>query len=550
MFNTKTIMIMQKKNFLSSLIAAMLLLSGTSIMVSCDDIVDNPSSSSSAASAPVSITNDGARLIINSSSDVSAALDQLKSDIASKGSAEYEVTINNKAVDKDGSDFTVTVPKVEGSNINLNFERRIEASTTLVVKASESTSEEPSTAVNSLTITMPQIISTNAINLDLNMPETTVTLETSGSKAVYDEVEALTAKNTLIIKANIIIKKLHVKGGTVVIEDGGTVETIVVEGEVDLGENGVVLLDAQGKPIVSFGGQPYYFKSIKAADGGKLVINYDANSGELNQLLIGEGATVSTYIEDTDANKDIDIQIKKVVGEGDGSGKFFTPLVHAIENRQVGWDDVNNEPIFEDIEEDQYRINSIGKISNVELTVEKNGISIENTILEDVTTSNMGGIFYGFQKKEATSSSLKIKGCKFNTNYIYFLAPNTTESVPSFNFIFEDCEFKFIGKDADAPEEDPDYYTMETWGWVDDGVTEGNHEHIFTFKNCKADGQSMSEMDIDALRKVFVRGGSTPEMHESTDPGQAGVTHIVLVDIEGKQYTYAGNFEFNEYEAE
>lgn len=544
---------MQKKNFLNSLIAAMLLLSATSIMVSCDDVVDNPSSSSSAASAPISITNDGARLIINSSSDVSSALDQLKSDIASKGSAEYEVTINNRAVDKDGSDFTVTVPKVEGSNINLNFERRIEAQTTLVVKASESTSKESSTAVNSLTITMPQIISTDAINLDLNMPETTVTLETSGSKTVYDEVEALTAKNTLIIKANIIIKKLHVKGGTVVIEDGGTVETIVVEGEVDLGENGVALLDAQGKPIVSFGGQPYYFKSIKAADGGELIINYDANSGELNQLLIGEGATVSTYIEDTDANKNIDIQIKKVVGEGDGSGKFFTPTVHAKYNAWAGWDDVNNEPIYAEIEEDQFRIIKIRKISNIELTVEKNGISIENTILEDVTTSNMGGISLNYQNMEATSSSLKIKGCKFITNNIYLMAPNTTESVPSFNLIFEDCEFKFFKKDADAPEDAPDYYTMQTWGWVDDSVTEGDQEHIFTFKNCKTDGQSMNEMNLEALKKVFTEGGSTPEMHESTDPGQAGVTHTVLVDIEGKQYTYAGNwgsFEFNEYEAE
>ena len=223
---------MRKNNLIHLAVSAAIALAASFSLSSCEDILgewdrSTPDLFPNIGKNEVTITKTatGASVTVNAPSDITNLLASVTSDIAAKGSSEYVFDVTNGGVKSTGSDNTITVPKVSGSNINLVFEKGINTESTLVIKASETASSTPTTAVNKLTITMPD--GTTSLNLVIDMPETSVTVKTASGSAVYEGIVANTATNTLIIESGVTVKNLQVKGGRVVVKDGGTIETYV-----------------------------------------------------------------------------------------------------------------------------------------------------------------------------------------------------------------------------------------------------------------------------------------------------------------------------------
>lgn len=219
------------------LTAAMLLIAGMSF-TSCDEFFewlnDNPvETTQNGEEATVALTNSGASMTVSTASDISNLLNEVKADIASKGSSEYVVTIKSSSdLKTSGSDNAISIPKVVGSNINLTFNEAVSTSTPLTIKAAETTSTTPTVAVNKLTVTMPS--GTSGVSLNVEMPETSVTLKATSGSVVFDEIVATTALNTLYIEEGVSIKNLQIKGGRVIVKDGGSIETYVHSSDGDI----------------------------------------------------------------------------------------------------------------------------------------------------------------------------------------------------------------------------------------------------------------------------------------------------------------------------
>lgn len=143
---------------------------------------------------------------------------------------------------------SITIPAQEKSNVNLTL---TEVPTTSNQKPLEltdnSTSDTPTDAVNTMTFAIPKADNNNAPSLSITMPKTTVELDASGNDGTtYNQVTALTANSTLVIKKGVTVKNLIVKGGNVRV--AGKIEAIskdtetspiylIKETEVTLPEN-------------------------------------------------------------------------------------------------------------------------------------------------------------------------------------------------------------------------------------------------------------------------------------------------------------------------
>lgn len=357
---------MKKNNLLRMTKLTVILFAMVISLTSCQGLIDavigtedKPTSSQQTTPTTTAVvkTESGATFTANTPAEITGLLDQVKSDIAAKGTSEYEVKISNTTVEATSSDYTISVPKVVGSNVNINFDNAVKSSTPLIVKASETASAESTTAVNNLTITMPNVDEDNAIDLELNMPETTITLKTSGTKTVYDYVDATTAINTLYIYPGVVINKLRVRGGTVVVKKGGSIDTYVYPiGKIGTSEDSKIiasyshdlstcgiepfLLNYYGRERYEIstdeeGLNPYYIKNLKVVKGAgeyaHIVFNSTASMihDEDGILVdIGDNYPIETLTIDDGASVLLSSypQIKNIIGEGKQTARIMSDL--------------------------------------------------------------------------------------------------------------------------------------------------------------------------------------------------------------------------------
>ena len=316
-----------RKNYLGKLSAAVMLLIAGLSFTSCNEffewLIDNPVEvTQNEEGTTITLTTTGASMTVSSSSDISNLLSEVKADIASKGSSEYVVTINSSNLQTSGSDNTISVPKVVGSNINLTFNEVVSTSTPLTLKASETTSTTSTTAVNEVTVTMPS--GTSGVSLNIEMPETSVTLKAYSGTVVYNEVAATTATNTLIIESGVTIKTLVWKGGNIIVKDGAKIETLGAEGDdkndkFQVSPWGTSLYKAKDNNTYrvfknTLDGDYYIPENVKVCKGD-LATNTsydDANNIRINKLIIADGASAI-----------INYQIAAEAVEGEGNAKIY-----------------------------------------------------------------------------------------------------------------------------------------------------------------------------------------------------------------------------------
>lgn len=492
---------MRKNNLINLMVGAAMLLTTSFGLSSCEDILGEWDRSTPELFPPNTVTitktATGASVTVNAPSDITNLLASVTSDIAAKGSSEYVFDVTNGGVKSTGSDNTITVPKVSGSNINLVFENGINTESPLIIKASETASATPTTAVNKLTITMPA--GTTSLNLVIDMPETSVTVKTTSGSVVYEGIVANTATNTLIIESGVTIKNLQVKGGIVVVKEGGKVETNVYApesndyvmnqyGEQEGVEPVWVDLKGDGKPVPNVqneDGSPYLFKNLKvikgAADYARIALY---NGGKpLEKLTIAADAAV-LFNQQSPC-------VKVIEGEGDATAKIMF-------NSFWGPYDVDNY-----FENNGY-LNAVESLKNVVVDVfsDDDHSIVKYSYLYEVPANSENVIFkmgsVGFKDPESTNAT--VKNCKFEGDYkgVSIRAPYQTEEISNFKFTFDGCEFskdcrfrcEINGSKPKLDDEGNEIYKTYYCWWEDP-----------TDMNNWNQGRSEDEKDIPADRK-------------------------------------------------
>lgn len=275
-------------------------------LTSCEDILGEWDSPAKVVVTPtddgtvkvtVTKTSTGAE-IANATlpSEITEKLATLKADIAAKGGEEFVVDIKSTALATEDADQSITVPSVNGAKVKLNFSEAVATAENepLVVK-SESTATESSESKNELTIAMPSNSEGTAPSLNLDMPETTVTIESTDGSTVYlDEITAKTATNTLIVN-NANIMHLRLAGGNVRLGKSSTINYLLADysnqyydkakyDDLEVTSKGVTpykVVDGEKTYFVFQNNQPYYFKklSVMGSDYSVPVKLYFVNTG-------------------------------------------------------------------------------------------------------------------------------------------------------------------------------------------------------------------------------------------------------------------------------
>lgn len=492
---------MRKNYFKKNLLTVVMLLTASFVLVSCQGLLDaviGTSDSPTATSSPqtnsptsaVVKTESGASITANTPSEITAILDQLKSDIEAKGATGYELAITNK-VESTGSDNKVTLPTFSnGTKLTMKLENGVVTTAPLIV-TTQNAGTESKEATTEFIMSLPDN-SNNSLDLEIKLPETSVTLLGAN---VYEKLVALTASSTLNIGKGIVIKEFQALGGMVILEEDSKIETYIYSPNIGdepliVGEKGVLpkkiknASDVLVSSIQNKDGSIPSFENLRVvkgiADYAEIHFPYEA-SAKLGKLIISDGATAFV--------KDVEGQFVKPeldLLEGEGTAKLYY------------WASLS----FSKVK--QMKNVSVSKIpsDNFETSIGLLPVEVDNC-----SFSSEGYVIrYDTPFASTTSSTALIKNCKFemilkkyDSAEIYI--PAQTESITSFTLTFENCEFN---KDFTLyPRQVTRIHT------ADGDILATFHDYVarIVLKNCKYNGYEITKDNINSDQiKEFFKG--------------------------------------------
>lgn len=471
---------MKKNYFMKSLTAVLLMLTVSMSITSCQGFVDavlgtedkpvqKPETKPTTdEDANVVITNEGTTITISSFDEFASSFSTADNEkfvqaieASAKAGKEYVITIKSEQSLSTEDFVGLEIPRVEGADINIVFEKAPVTSEGDPLKITADEVPAASTdAVNKLTITMPD--GADDIYLSINLPETTVTLE---GKVTYHYVEAITALNTLYVNSGVTIEEILVKQGTVVVKDGGVIETYVYNGREDF--EGIKHIDiVYDTNIASYTGvaplwvrvsetealpeimsdieseKPYFCKylkviDVKAEDNVEINWNNDFTK-PLEKMTIGDGVSVTSWC----------MNAKNIIGEGTAKFVLFS---QAYENTRWIWDDEQQQSVPVQRNELWAGMPGVEYVSNVIITSKNTNENITEyySYLDDVPanlencTIQFDNIFFGNMDNWPLKSGSVVKGCKFertgNDDGINIRVPYQTGD--EFGITFVSCDF-------------------------------------------------------------------------------------------------------------
>lgn len=391
---------MRKNYFTRSLMAATMLLSVSSVMVSCDEMLDNPSPQVQEAIKTIAtITGTDPSAVTNALKDIVS--DETVAAAAAKGEP-IKVTVAGSGVSTGAADQTITIPQKNGAAIEINFATAPSGtdSNALVLQASEGAGSNPGDANNNLVVSMP---ASEGLAITIELPNTTVTLKTDGSgNVVYKDVIAKTAKSTIIIDKGVTIKEHELVGGNIVVKDGGAIETIALTvrdnmGFVSLGswwsKIGFMETGLREYYITNEDGTPYIPKNLRIKKGGGDYISVETRCRAdeyVERVTVDEGITIA-YSGD-----EMNGQYKNI--EGKGNNRLHT---------RAGIDP--NDPNAEYF---------VGFALNTELV--KN-FTIANEVDDvDGLYEGIANLKINFVDSETSSKTFTFENCKFENSKTQF----------------------------------------------------------------------------------------------------------------------------------
>ena len=170
----------------------------------------------------------GAVINANTPSEVSRMVTRLRQEIlkAAENKETFTININAAALNATAGDNTLSFLTVRNGDLVVNFNGTITTDEPLVLESKGLDENQGSygTAINKVAFNFPA--GTSNIDLNVNMPKSSVTIKpTSGSLGI-NELSAKTAWTTMYIESGVTVNWLDLRGGNVVIKNGGKINGV------------------------------------------------------------------------------------------------------------------------------------------------------------------------------------------------------------------------------------------------------------------------------------------------------------------------------------
>lgn len=170
----------------------------------------------------------GAVINANTPSEVSRMVTRLRQEIlkAAENKETFTININAAALNATAGDNTLSFLTVRNGDLVVNFNGTITTDEPLVLESKGLDENQGSygTAINKVAFNFPA--GTSNIDLNVNMPKSSVTIKpTSGSLGI-NELSTKTAWTTMYIESGVTVNWLNLKGGNVVIKNGGKINGV------------------------------------------------------------------------------------------------------------------------------------------------------------------------------------------------------------------------------------------------------------------------------------------------------------------------------------
>jgi len=257
-------------------------------------------------------------------------------------------------------DPTLKLPASTSENpTNINFET-IPSGTTVTITASTESNNQEAKNVN---LSVPA--SQEGYDFEINLPNSTVTLDANGESATYDDVTASTAEETLIISKNVTVNTLKIKKGHVRVH--GKISTI---SRLDNSDDVTYIIKEEGAEIPDNLDEEFEIVSAAEYDLKKAI----AEGG--SYTLTSDVLNISELLK---VEKDLSLDLG-------GYTLAFTP--------QTGYPGIKNTANLE-IKNGKITSTQIGIQNNGTLTINCDIESVENAInnVYDGETTINGGSF-------------------------------------------------------------------------------------------------------------------------------------------------------------
>ena len=218
---------MMKKNYFGKIFAIATVFAGLSL-TSCNKNDNAIINGQVFEPSNFELVEGGAVINANTPSEVSRMVTRLRQEIlkAAENKETFTININAAALNATAGDNTLSFLTVTNGDLVVNFNGTITTDEPLVLESKGVDENQGSygTAINKVAFNFPA--GTSNIDLQLNMPKSSVTIKpTSGSLGI-NELSAKTAMTTLYIESGVTVNWLQLVDGNVVIKNGGKINGV------------------------------------------------------------------------------------------------------------------------------------------------------------------------------------------------------------------------------------------------------------------------------------------------------------------------------------
>ena len=440
---------MMKKNFLGKFMVLAAMIYAGFTLSSCDE-KDNPSGNNWTELKVTNKTATSATVTANSASEVNSLIASLSKDIkaAVTDGKDYTITIDVPSLKVTETNHTISLPAPasgeDGGTLILYIKNSFSTDgTPLLVKSNEAYEGNWSYNSNSKAeILLPAGISD--IDLEINMPHTTVTLDSKGN-ATIDELVSLTAWETLIIENGITVNWISINDSKAILKKGGKVLGALIKewNQCNIYLNGVQIPlfeneIPEGFYDLSWDERKEYYTYVnkakikKGEEDGYSTVWIEAGYEEPKEVAevevtIEDGANVRISHQDSWANY---YPIVNFTGEGDNA----RIIAQGYKDGEKGFTIGNGN-----------FLRPINKLTNVTVDVSTCFASFYdeegNWVNKEVETEFMYGPLYLPHSSE--SCTIKAHGFEYNV----------PEDFSSTSASFKDCTFEYANIKTDNDED-------------------------------------------------------------------------------------------------
>ena len=216
-----------KKNYFGKIFAIAMVFAGLSL-TSCDKNDNAIINGQVWEPSSTQLVDGGAIVNADTPSEISRMIGRLRQDIikAAQNKETFTITIDATAIKTTAADNTISFLTINNGDLVVNFTGNIITDEPLVLQSKGVDENQGSygTAINKVAFNFPA--GTSNIDLNVNMPKSSVTIKpTSGSLGI-NELSTKTAWTTMYIESGVTVNWLNLEGGNVVIKNGGKINGV------------------------------------------------------------------------------------------------------------------------------------------------------------------------------------------------------------------------------------------------------------------------------------------------------------------------------------